>query len=85
MSATARKLAPHGKDCHRLPASQFSLDSLTLDLRTFLGNLLHFSEGNQAIPKIMQVPPRCDALVVTNDSEVRLDCYFREPKIGSLK
>src|SRR5271163_4317962 len=85
MSATARKLAPHGKDCHRLPASQFSLDSLALDFWTFLGNLLHFSEGNRAVPKIMQVSLRCDALAVTNDSEVRLDCYFGEPQIGSLK
>src|SRR5271155_275958 len=85
MSATARKLAPHGKDCHRLPASQFSLDSLALDFWTFLGNLLHFSEGNPAVPKIMQAPPRCDALAVTNDSELRLDCHFREPEIDSFK
>src|SRR5437588_8259373 len=85
MSATARKLVPHGKDCPRLPASQFSLNSLALDFWTFLGNLLHLSKGNRAVLNIMQVPPRCGAMAVANDSEVRLDHYLREPEIGRLK
>ena len=51
----------------------------------FLGIYLIFQKAIEAVPDIIQVPPRCGALAVTNDSEVRLGRYFREPEMGSVK